>query len=202
MKLDLAFAIHTQHIIPVDHGYALYGALSRLVPEVHRDNGIAIHPIRGRQVGDRKMALLPWSSLVLRVPDGQIAPLLKLSGKAIQVGDTQIRIGVPEVRALQPATALRSRLTIIKVAHIDPASSVSEDQFQQSVQKQLTELGVSDVVRADLGKRRTLRLKQNEIVGYEVLIEGLSADESITLQEQGLGGRRHMGCGVFVPVRS
>jgi len=37
-----------------------------------------------------------------------------------------------------------------------------------------------------------------EIVGYELIIQGLTAEESITVQEQGLGGKRHMGCGVFV----
>lgn len=200
--VDLAFSIHSQKPIPVDHGYALYGALSRLVPEVHRENGIAIHPIRGRQVGDRMVMLMPWSTLTLRVPDGQIAPLLKFSGKAISLGDTPLRIGVPEVRSLEPASILRSRLVVIKVAHITPASTVSEEQFLTALKRQLAELGISDQVLPTLGKRRTLRLKQNEIVGYEVLLEGLSAEESITLQEQCLGGRNHMGCGVFLPVRT
>jgi len=31
-------------------------------------------------------------------------------------------------------------------------------------------------------------------------ITNLTAEESLTLQEQGLGGRRRMGCGVFVPA--
>jgi hypothetical protein len=30
---------------------------------------------------------------------------------------------------------------------------------------------------------------------------GLSAEDSLRLQEVGIGGRRHMGCGVFVPFR-
>ena len=38
-------------------------------------------------------------------------------------------------------------------------------------------------------------------MGYAVHIGGLNAAESLRLQEQGLGGRRKMGCGVFVPVR-
>jgi CRISPR-associated protein Cas6 len=51
-----------------------------------------------------------------------------------------------------------------------------------------------------LGKRRTIRIKDKEVVGYEVLIERLSASESLILQGTGLGGRRHMGCGLFSPV--
>lgn len=42
-------------------------------------------------------------------------------------------------------------------------------------------------------------LHGKEVVGYELVIEGLTADESVAIQTTGLGGRRHMGCGVFVP---
>ena len=64
----------------------------------------------------------------------------------------------------------------------------------------LAELGISAEAVLSLGKRRTLRIKDKEVVGYEVLVETLTAEESICLQEAGLGGRRHMGCGVFVPA--
>ena len=50
-KVDLAFELVGQQPIPADHGYALYGALSRVLPAVHRDNGVAIHPIGGQQMG-------------------------------------------------------------------------------------------------------------------------------------------------------
>ena len=68
--------------------------------------------------------------------------------------------------------------------------------------RQLGQLGVSTLAILSLGKRRTLRIKEKEVVGYEVLVEGLTAEESILLQERGLGGRRHMGCGMFLPSRS
>ena len=200
-SIELIFSIRGSTSIPVDHGYALYGALSKIVPEIHRNNGIAIHPIRGTQIGNSQLALTDHSRLVLRVPDGQIAPLLALAGKQLRLVESSIRVGVPHVQALIPATALRSRLVVIKVAHIQPAFEVTAEQFESAVRKQLQELNVSDEAIVTIGKRRTLRLKQNEIVGYEVLLEGLTAEESLNIQESGLGGRRHMGCGVFVPLR-
>ena len=210
--LDLAFTLTTQRPIPVDHGYALYGAVSRLLPEVHRENGVGVHPIRGRQVGDRMLMLMPWSTLTLRVPDGQIAPLLPLAGKSLRLGEATLRVGVPEVRALVPAPVLRSRLVVIKVAHVDPASALDDQQFLAAARKQLDLLGISPAatpaIPADKEgrpRRRTLQIKHREIVGYELIVEGLTAEESLTLQTHGLGGRRHMGCGVFVgytPKRS
>jgi CRISPR-associated protein Cas6 len=202
---DLAFGVRAMKPIPVDHGYALYGAISRLVPEAHRENGIAVHPIPGQPVGDRLLSLMPWSSLTIRVPDGEVAPLLNLAGKTLRLGEATLQVGVPQLRGLVPAPALRSRLVVIKVANTT-AGQLTPDLFTSAARKQLTELGISEQAILTLPtrpdghpRRRTLRVKHSEIVGYEVVVEGLTAEESLTLQTHGLGGKHHMGCGVFVP---
>jgi CRISPR-associated protein Cas6 len=200
MHVDLSFSLSGNKTVAADHGYMLYGAISRLLPDVHQENGIAVHPVRGRQVGNRQLMLMPWSTLTLRVADNQIASLLPLAGKALRLGDANVRVGVPTVHGLVRTTALRSRLVVIKVANIKP-ESVTAEQFAGAVRRQLDELGVSAEAIVTVGKRRTLRIKQRELVGYEVVVEGLTAEESISLQEQGSGGKRHMGCGVFVPAR-
>ena len=64
----------------------------------------------------------------------------------------------------------------------------------------MTALGVSEQAIFSIGKRRTIRIHEKEVVGYEVILEGLTADESLAIQTIGLGGRRHMGCGVFVAL--
>lgn len=48
------------------------------------------------------------------------------------------------------------------------------------------------------GDRQSLRIKDRQIVGYCIAFENLRPEESICLQQQGIGGRRKMGCGVFV----
>ena len=40
-----------------------------------------------------------------------------------------------------------------------------------------------------------MRIRDKRVVGYAVLATGLTVEESIRLQEHGLGGRRRMGCG-------
>jgi CRISPR-associated protein Cas6 len=197
MHIDLAFRLLGTDPVPADHGYALYAAVSHLIPEVHRENGVAIHPICGRQVGERRLMLMPWSTLAVRVPDGQIGPLLKLAGKSLRLDDATVRVGVPEVRGLIPATALRSRLVVIKVAHAG-AVDLTPETFSTAARKQIEALSIGAEAILTVGKRRTMRMKQREIVGYELLVEGLTATESIALQETGIGGKRHMGCGVFV----
>jgi CRISPR-associated protein Cas6 len=199
MYVDLAFRLQGTGPIPADHGYVLYAAVSRLIPEVHGEIGVALHPIYGRQNGERRLILMPWSTLAIRTPDSQIGVLLKLAGKSLRVDGAALRVGVPEVHALVPSTVVRSRLVVIKVAHAG-AADLTEATFAAAARRQMDELGIGAEAILTVGKRRTLRLKQQEIVGYELRVEGLTSAESIAIQERGLGGKRHMGCGVFAGV--
>ena len=44
--IELSFRL-LGRTIPVDHGYALYAALSRVVPELHDAQELGIQPVRG-----------------------------------------------------------------------------------------------------------------------------------------------------------
>ena len=156
-------------------------------------------PIRGRQLGGRTLQLTEHSRLVIRTDAEQLARFLPLAGKQLCLLNRMLRMGVPKVRSLVPAPALRSRLVTIKLPDVaaQPADAAIET-FRAASLRKLGELGISTEAKLSLGKRRTLRIKDKEVVGYEVIIEGLSAAESIAVQEHGLGGRRRMGCGLFV----
>ena len=188
--IDLAFRLNGANV-PVDHGYSLYGALSRVVPELHEANDVGVQPIRGIYSGYGKLHLSTSSRLVIRLPDEQIRPYLKLAGKRLEVEEHPLRVGVPEVRTLRPVARLRARLVTIK-------GFLEEAGFLEAVNRQLQGLNITCEVL--LGRRRTFRVKDKQVVGFEVDLTGLTAENSIRLQENGLGGRRKMGCGVFVPL--
>lgn len=193
MIVDVSFAISCQTPLPADHGYILYSALSRSCAELHSENGIAVHPLRGQLIGPRQLQLCPWSRLVLRAEAQRIPMLIGLAGKQLNLADRPLRVGIPQVIPLVPAPTLRSRLVTTKHGQ-------DVDRFRTELRRQLDALRVATEVQPILGKRRTLRIKDKEVVGHEVLLEGLSVEESLAIQEIGLGGRRHMGCGVFVPL--
>ena len=195
-KVDLAFSLMSQQAIPADHGYVLYGALSRNMPSLHTSNGIGVHPVRGQQIGDRRLSLTSHSRLVLRIDTDDISQILPLAGKQLDVLGAVLRVGVPQVWSLRFAPALRSRLVTIKLP-----DGIEPESFEQAIRRQLNAMNVSTEVIVTIGKRRTLRIKDKEVVGYEVILEGLTAEESLDVLEIGIGGRRHMGCGVFVALR-
>ena len=209
--VDIVFRI-TGTKIPVDHGFHLFAAISRVVPSFHGDSEIGVHPISGRLVGNRRLALTERSALTLRLPSERISEALKLAGAQLDINGCMIRTGPPNTRALIPAARLHSPLVIIK-------GFMAADAFLEAVRRQLQSMAVQaeprlaaqpHIAEANQGKttgshspylRRTIRIRDKEIVGFAVRINGLTAEESIRVQENGLGGRRRFGCGVFMPNR-
>jgi CRISPR-associated protein Cas6 len=51
-------------------------------------------------------------------------------------------------------------------------------------------------------RRQVLRIKGRRVIGFACQVTGLTAEESLLLQERGLGGRRRMACGFFLPLRA
>lgn len=188
-SIDLAFRL-TGSAVPVDHGYALYAALSRILPEIHEAKDIGVQPIRGIYSGNGTLHLADFSRLILRLPDEQIQAYLKLAGKKLVVDNHPLSVGVPEVRTLRPVARLHARLVTIK-------GFLKEEEFLAAAKRQLEQLGING--QAHIGTRRTFRVRDKQVVGFEMGVMQLTAEESLTLQEQGLGGRRKMGCGMFVP---
>jgi CRISPR-associated endonuclease/helicase Cas3 len=190
--IDLTFLIHAHGALPSDHSYALIGAVSRLIPEAHGGDGYALAPIAGRQIGGRQMKLTENSRFVVRTSPERIAQFLPLAGKTIDIFGRKISLGVPSVYSIDPAETLRARLVTIK-GYFQP------DDFKQAVQRQLDNLEIGDC-EILVGRQRTLRIKRNEIVGFETTLANLAPEDSLKVSSHGIGGRRHMGCGFFVPA--
>jgi len=188
--IDVAFHLVGERV-PLDHGYALYSALSKILPAFHDAHWLGVHPLTGFRIGD-ELKLSRGSRLRLRLPADRIPDVLVLAGKRIELLGKTMQVGVPEIHALRPAAGLQARLVNIK-------GFEEENQFREAAQRQLTAL----VIRGQLavGRRRVMRIKDKTIVGFRVAVSQLTAEESIALQENGIGGRRRMGCGIFVPVR-
>jgi len=205
--VDVRFRIHGD-TLPVDHGFALYSALSRIVPAIHTGKSYGIHPIRGQVIGNRSLAVTPRSRLAIRTGVERIPDLIPLAGKRIEVSGNAISIGTPSVFALRPNATLVSRLVTIK-GFTDPES------FIEAIARQLSELAISGTPRlvqrqmprslegrtGGIGGfvRRTVRIRDREIIGFAVIVESLGAEDSLRLQALGLGGRRSFGCGIFEP---
>lgn len=207
--IDLSFPL-LGPLLPCDHGYELYAALSRILPALHHDElPCRIAPVRGTYAGDGLLHLdARYSRLRLRLALDTIPHVLPLAGKALEVGGHRVRLGVPQASALVSAPALAARLVTISIAHAARAPEVAE--FLDAARRRLDALGIAGEAgiplvetgpHAGKPRRRILRIRQRKVVGFAMRVTGLTAEQSIALQENGLGGRSKMGCGFFLPVK-
>lgn len=190
--------------LPVDHSYPLYGALSAVVPAFHAaEGGVRFAPITGDPTGDGRLTLNPHSYLRVRVPTDGVRSVLPLAGQRLDVAGVGVRLGVPSVRTLTPAASVVSRLVTFKNAD-------APDAFLTAARRRLSELSIVGEPqlpvhlagdRAGEPLRRVVRIKGVAIVGYALIVAELSAADSLRLQDVGLGGRTHIGCGFFVPAK-
>jgi len=196
--------------------------------QAHEPALVGIHPVSGQFIGGRRLKLLRSSALTVRLPSDQVGQFLALAGKTLRIGTDSITTGVPQIELLQPAPSLRCRILCIKGAvtpelmlekalrDIIALGIASPDlkvgmPFPQNPSPRDSGKGRKMVLEANGGNpeshtaqpvRRTLRINGKEIIGFPLQVSGLSASESILLQERGIGGRRHFGCGLFVAANS
>jgi len=204
--IDLSFSV-MGNSVSGDSSFSLFGALCDRFAWLHNDDSIAIHPLNGRLTRARRMVIEKQSRLTFRISHERMVDLLPLAGNVLRLGTDVLRIGTPEPRLLVPAARLFSPRVII-------SGFEDAEGFLEAARRQVKELGLNaepslvanPFALMNAGQltgsrspylRRTISIHGASVVGFAVRVENLTAEESIVLQEQGLGGKRHFGCGIF-----
>jgi len=177
--------------LPSDHGYALYGAISKVIPEAHGADWLAVETVPGVARGDGTTQVGERATLRLRLPQDRVPLMLKLVGKRLEVGGRDIRLGAPQIFLLKPSLQLYARIVTIK-------GFTEPEPFLDAICRKLDEMGVRG--EPVVGPRRVVKVGNHTIVGFALAIHELSDEGSLLLQERGLGGRRRIGCGFFNPI--
>lgn len=196
--VELSFGVIGQ-TLPADHGYGLYGAIAHICSEIHAQERISIQTITGIPDHNGKIYISSASRLRIRLPINQSSLGYQLAGKYLRIGHHSIRLAIPQVFLLQPSSRLQSRLTIIK-------GFQEPEGFLEATRRQLNLLeiqGTATLPNNLRGEpdRKTIKIKRFTIVGFGLEICELNEEDSIKLQIYGLGGKHHMGCGIFTPIR-
>lgn len=208
--VDMVFPVNGK-ALPWDHSYALFGALSRVQPLVHEGRlGMGIFPINGLGTGNRMIALTEHSKLRLRVPAVMLADLMCFMGTTLEMDGYRVRLGNPQMEPIKATPRLFSPWVTLKGAE-DP------ETFMERATEETERLGIAASFglvtpknrdSKDGGKgsrvdyvRRTRSVKGHSIVGFAVLAQEMTAEDSTKLQALGLGGRRHFGGGLFRPAK-
>lgn len=202
--IDLLFPVVGRRV-PADHGYHLYAAICGAVPEAHAAPWLGVHPLRGQLLVDGTVRLSGPAHLGLRLPVGFIPAMLPLAGRTLRLGADQLTIGAPQVRALAPSGSLDARLVSIRLTQVPRTPSGAIDKqamkalFEKELRRQLEQLGAEAEIA--LTGRQEIAVGRQRILGWSVRLSQLDPEASLLLQARGLGGKRAMGCGIFLPTR-
>jgi CRISPR-associated protein Cas6 len=211
-KYDVSFKVVNSGIIPWDHGYFLFSAISPLVPELHLENPahqerspLHLLSIRGKQVLEHYLQLQPYSKIVIRSSLEHLSKLEVLQRAQLNLGGFKVSLGAPEVRPVLQAKVLDSPRVFIRATSVLKTKEDTLDiknlrqGFEAEATKQLTSLGVQ--CKLEVRGNQSLLVKDTKFVCFSVRLTDFgSPEQSVIVQEKGIGAKHTMGCGVFTPT--
>jgi len=194
--VDVGFPVRGAEL-PADHGYLLFSALCEAIPRLSHEPGWALLPVDGHAEGERGIRLGPGSMVQLRLPARELGEALALTGRDLCVGLERVHLGMARIRPLSPSSRLRSAAVTIP--------GCAGPGFLAALRRELAALPLAQSVASidiRVGEQQFLRARVRTVVAHCVELRGLRPHASLCIQAHGLGARRHMGAGVFLPVSS
>jgi CRISPR-associated protein Cas6 len=199
--LDVLFAIDCKRL-PVDHAQALATALSGVVPWLATEPGAAIHNIHvaGSQNGWERpdhtagQFLIPSrrTKLAIRVPRDRVAELqAALCGVTLDLAGHPLTLGAAKARLLSKDATLFARQVVTRPGD-------DEESFLAWAAAELAPKGIG-VRKALCGKEILIETPDGPLRARSLMVADLGPEEAVQLQRVGLGPRRDLGCGVFIP---
>jgi CRISPR-associated protein Cas6 len=199
--VDLSFRVSCQ-TLPLDHAHALSRALLEALPWLRDEAGAGIHLIHGAESGngwirpegpDDVLYLSRRTRLTLRLPHTRLEDATRLSGETLDVAGNDLTLGETSVRNLSSLTTIFSRYVTVEDTDVN-----DEMAFLQAVTVLLADMGIR-APRMMAGRVHSFRLAREILAARSLMLDGLEIEDSVRLQQEGLGGRRLLGCGLFLP---
>jgi CRISPR-associated protein Cas6 len=197
--LDAVFAIECRSL-PVDHAYALSAAIQAALPWFADEPQAGLHTVHGAASGagwvrpegeDAVLQLSRRTRLVLRLPGHRVADAAALTGRALDVAGSPMRVGRLVPRPLQRIASLFSRSVIFEGA-------ADEAAFVAAANEGLRALGVEASTML-CGRDVTLATPEGVFRTRSLMLTVATPAQSLDLQRHGLGEAHKLGCGVFIP---
>ncbi|CAC9582581.1 hypothetical protein [uncultured Gammaproteobacteria bacterium] len=196
---EVSFKIQSK-ILPMDHSFLLAQALLKHLPWLEEINA-GIHNVgvadgNGWEQSKEGGFYYPSkrSKLILRITHEHLKDAENLAGKILDLGEYKIKV----VKLIN--SKLLSDLPVLFAKQVACEHSMSEEDFLKLCFKQLSNLGIQ-VKKMMAGLESNIKTESGTIHTRSLMVADLKKNESVLLQEKGLGDHRLLGCGLFVPQK-
>jgi CRISPR-associated protein Cas6 len=196
---EVSFKIQSK-ILPMDHGFLLAKALIKQLPWL-KDSNTGIHNISvadGNGWMQKKDGGFYYpskrSKLTLRITHEHLEDVKNLAGETLDLGDYQIKV----IKFIGEKPL--SDMPVLFAKQVACESGSSEEDFLQLCFNQLSDIGI-EVKKMMAGLESNIQTDVSTVHTRSLMVADLKKNESILLQEKGLGDHRLLGCGLFIPQK-
>jgi CRISPR-associated protein Cas6 len=198
--VDLCYQFTCQ-TLPLDHAWSFSQAIQAVLPWIEDEQYAGIHLIHGAESGngwfrpeDPETELLHLSRRIkmsLRVPKHRIEDARKLEGAELDIEGFKLIVGESSIKKLSSLSTLFARYVVV-------ADAMDEEAFLQNIMDQFQAMGLN-VQKLMGGKQHFFRSPDGKIETRTVMVADLEPEQSVLLQQNGVGPGRNMGFGLFIP---
>lgn len=197
--VDVSFRITCQ-AIPVDHAHALATAVQKELPWIAQEPTAGVHSIHVADSGNGWMRPENPDDLVfpsrrtrmtLRVPSHRTDDAQALIGCTLDIAGNPLEVGESTIKDLGAVSTLFARYLVA-------TDDDDEEAFLKDIAEQLKGMGIRPK-KMMCGISKTIKTPDATIRTRSLMLADLSHDESVLLQQEGLGEHRYLGCGIFIP---
>jgi CRISPR-associated protein Cas6 len=195
---DLVFRLRGSNL-DIDHAFALSRALqSHLTTETCAR--IGVHGVRMAgsgngwnrpEQGDATLPLSRRARLAIRVHCDDADEVARITNQILEIGEHEVSVGESVKRSLSTFGTLHARAVCCE-------RDQSEADFLAEVADCLRQMGIK-VTKMICGKSTDIRTDTEALFTRSLMVADLEPEESVNLQQTGLGDGRLLGCGLFIP---
>ncbi len=200
--VDLAFRLKCP-TLPLDHAHPLSEAIQAEIPWLVDEEQAGMHLIHGAASGngwfrpeDVENELLHLSRrtrMRLRLPKRRLEDAKSLVGKTLDIEGHSLEIGETEVFFLSSLPTLFARYVVAN-------EDMDEEQFLQVSASALEAAGIP-CRKLLAGITHKMKFPGGSLFTRSLMVADLEPDQSVRLQQIGLGEGRTRGCGLFLPQK-
>ncbi len=198
--LEVFFKIDCK-TLPVDHNFYLSQAILAELPWIKEEPLASIQHVhiaeeangwfRAQDVDGAMLHLSKRAKITVRIPKDKLDDLNAVLGKKLDVNGHALTLtSIIKNKKLRASTTINS--------HFIVTESEDDEAFISMCAKEINALGVN-VKKMLSGKVRKLKYKDKCLITRSLMLADLSKEDSILLQQKGIGKHQFMGCGVFIP---
>jgi CRISPR-associated protein Cas6 len=198
--VDLAFRISCP-TLPIDHAWILSQRLGQALPWLENEEHAGIHLIHGassshgwkrpEDPGSELLHLSRRTRLRLRLPKRRLDDARELTGKTLDIGGHSLEVGHSSVQLLSALPTLFARYILTR-------EEVSEEQFLGAAASELRAMDIN-CRKLLCGIPHSHAFPEGPLFTRSLMVADLEPEQSVRLQQLGLGAGRKSGFGLFIP---